>query len=69
MDDRQLNKENIKIKLEDDINFAKNHGIFGFAFYYSLSHEKKNSNFILDVIIQNGKLKINFFIILNEISL
>jgi len=68
MDDKHLNKENlIKIKLEGDINFAKSHGIYGFAFYFSLSHEKKKvSHFILNVILQNDKLKINFFIIIEK---
>ena len=43
-----MSKNNIIIsnKLVENINFAKSHGIYGFAFYYSLNNDKKNSNSI-----------------------
>ena len=67
-DDKVLIKENkIIIKnLEENINLAKSHGIYGFAFYYSLSHEKKISYSILNIILEKKSLKINFLIIIED---
>ena len=63
-----MSKNNIIIsnKLEENINFAKSHGIYGFAFYYSLYNDKKNSNSILNLILHNKNLKINFLIIIED---
>ena len=56
-------------KLEEHINFAKSHGIYGFAFYYSLNIDKKFSCSILDIILENKSLKINFLIIFEKMAI
>ena len=50
-------------KLEDQINLAKSHGIYGFGFYYFWPHDKKISNSPLDIIIENKQLDLKFFLI------
>ena len=71
INDKQLNERNLIItnKLEENINFAKSHGIYGFAFYYSLNNEKKLSCSILDIILENKSLEINFLIIFEKIAI
>ena len=67
--DYELLYENNKIifnKLQEYINFASSHGIYGFAFYYSFSQDKIISLSILNMILQNKKLKINFLIIFEK---
>ena len=68
---KEFNKENkiLIIQLEEHIDFAKSHGIYGFAFYYYLSNFKKASNSILNIILYNKNLKINFMIIFKEIEI
>ena len=68
---KKLNEKHSIIinQLEEQINFAKSHGIYGFAFYYSLDHDEKVSYSILEIILKNRSLKINFLIIFKKIAL
>ena len=62
--DSKMSNYPIKTKqLEDQINLAKSHGIYGFAFYYFLFNAEKNSYENLNLILQNKYLKIHFLII------
>ena len=55
-----------KIKrIKEEINLAKSHGIYGFAFYYSLFFKIK-FQFEPDIILQNKNLEINFFLIFSN---
>ena len=71
INDKQLNEENLIItnQLEDDINLAKSHGIYGFAFYYSLYNDKKLSYSILGKFLENKSFKINFLIIFEKMAI
>ena len=69
INNKKFNKESIIIiikQLKEHINFAKSHGIYGFAFYYSLSQIKNFSLSALNIFIQNKNLKINFLIIFKK---
>ena len=48
-------------KINQEINFAKSHGIYGFGFYYFFSQNKSFSDESIDIILQNKNLNINFF--------
>ena len=62
--DSKMSNYPIKTKqLEDQINLAKSHGIYGFAFYYFLFNAEKNSYENLNLILQNKYLKIHFLLI------
>ena len=50
-------------KLKDQINLAKNHGIYGFGFYYYYPYDKNFSNNPLDIMVENKQLDINFLLI------
>ena len=50
-------------KLEEDINFAKSHGIYGFAFYYIFLNENNSYYDNLKIILHNKHLKIHFLLI------
>ena len=50
-------------KLEEDINFAKSHGIYGFAFYYIFINENNSYIDNLKIILNNKYLKIHFLLI------
>ena len=58
-----LNDNEIINNIKEQITLAKNHGIYGFAFYYFFSPEKNVLNIPLDIIILNPDLNINFFLI------
>ena len=59
-------KENIKINdiFKEQVNLAKNHGIFGFAidYIYKYSHEYK----LLDFFLENKSINFSFLIIWNN---
>ena len=62
--DSKMKIYSIKVKqLEEQINLAKSHGIYGFAFFYFLFNDKNNSYENLNIILQNKYLKIHFLII------
>ena len=64
INDSKVNNYSFKNKqLEEQINFAKSHGIYGFAFYYFLFNAQNKSNENLNIILQNKYLKINFLLI------
>ena len=66
INDEEKNYFNNKViinKIENQINLAKNHGIYGFAFNYFWSSVKKVINDPLDLIKSNQNLEINFFLI------
>ena len=71
INDKQLKEENLVLtnELEELIHFTKSHGIYGFAFYYSLYHDNKISYLLLENIIKNKSLKINFLIIIEKITI
>ena len=50
-------------KLREQINLAKNHGIYGFGFYYFWPYDNKASNSPLDIIINNDDIDLNFLLI------
>ena len=56
------NKTKVEI-IKSQIDLAKNHGIYGFGFYYFWSPEKKVFNEPLDIIISNPNLKMKFILI------
>ena len=58
-----LKDNNVINNIKEQITLAKNHGIYGFAFYYFFSPEKNILNIPLDIIILNPYLNINFFLI------
>ena len=61
-----LDFNDVKFKrLENQINLAKNHGIYGFGIYYFWPFERNNFNEVLDIIFQNKNLNIKFFLIWN----
>ena len=61
------NKNYIFEKIKSHINLAKNHGIFGFAFYYFLSDNNYNYfNEFLDLYIENDSLNMPFLLIINN---
>ena len=69
--DEEKNYFNNKIlinKIENQINLAKNHGIYGFAFNYLWSHDEKVINVPLDLILSNQNLEIKFFLIFENIN-
>ena len=51
-------------KFNQQINFAKSHGIYGFGFYYLFSHNQGFHDDSIDLILQNKNLNINFFLII-----
>ena len=53
---------NVK-KLEEQINLAKNHGIYGFGFYYFWPYERRVFNSPLDIMVDNEQLDFNFLLI------
>ena len=62
----KLNNYNQIIEqLKKNINLAKSHGIYGFAFYFSF-FDKNISYNPLDIIIKNKNIKINFCLILKD---
>ena len=63
------NNNLINEQLEKHINFAKSHGIYGFAFYYPF-FDKNIQYDPLYKILQNKAIKTNFFLLLenNEIK-
>ena len=65
--DSKENNSSTTLKiLEEDINFAKSHGIYGFAFYYIFFHDKNNYNDNLKIISHNKQLKIHFLLIFKK---
>ena len=50
-------------KLNEQINLAKNHGIYGFGFYYFWPNEKRVFNSPLDLMVENKQLDFNFLLI------
>ena len=71
INDEEKNYFNNKViinKIENQINLAKNHGIYGFAFNYFWSSDKKVINDPLDLIKSNLNLEINFFLIFENIN-
>ena len=61
------NKNYIFEKIKSHINLAKNHGIFGFAFYYFLSDNNYNYfNEFLDLYIEEESLDTPFLLIINN---
>ena len=58
-----LNNKNTVNKLKEEINLAKNHGIYGFGFYYFWSSDLRVFNEPLDIIISNKELNIKFILI------
>ena len=62
----EINNVNIYKLIEEQINLAKSHGIFGFGMIYQwLNYDYINNN-ILNYISYVDKLNFPFFIILNE---
>ena len=61
-----LNNKSIIEKINNDINLAKSHGIYGFCIYYYCEPEKEIFNSPLDIIIDNKDLDINFFLTWNN---
>ena len=53
-------------KINQEINFAKSHGIYGFGFYYFFSQNKSFSDESIDIILQNKNLNIKFFLIIEK---
>ena len=53
-------------EIEDQINLVKNHGIYGFGFYYFWPSDETNFKEPLNIIIQNKNLEINFFLIMEK---
>ena len=53
-------------ELKKIFDLSKNHGIYGFAFYYQFYFERKFLYDPLSIIIQNKEIKINYFIIFNN---
>ena len=51
-------------KFNQQINFAKSHGIYGFGFYYLFSHNQGFHDDSIDLILQNKNLNINFFLLI-----
>ena len=63
---RQFTNYNLIIKLINKlINFAKSHGIYGFAFYFPF-YDKKFPYNPLDLIFQDKHIEINFCLILSN---
>ena len=50
-------------RLKDQINLAKNHGIYGLGFYYFWPYDKKCFNAPLDIIIENKQFDLKFLLI------
>ena len=50
-------------KLQKQAKLAKNHGIYGFGFYYFWPYDNAAFNSPLDVIIENNDIDINFLLI------
>ena len=61
-----LNNDELINNIKNQITLAKNHGIYGFAFHYYWSPDKKLVNIPLDLIISNKELKINFFLMIEN---
>ena len=55
--------KNVLKNLKRDIKLAKNHGIYGFGFFYFWSTDKKVFNEPLDIFITNPDLNIKFILI------
>ena len=53
-------------KLENQINLAKIHGIYGFGIYYSWPFDNSNFNETLEILLENKNLDINFFLIFKK---
>ena len=53
-------------EIEDQINLVKNHGIYGFGFYYFWPSDETNFKEPLDIIIRNKNLEINYFLIMQK---
>ena len=58
-----ININNFIKKLESQIKFAKNHGIYGFGFYFFSSSNKQVFNKPIDILIENKNLYIYFLLI------
>ena len=58
-----IENKNVINNLKREIKLAKNHGIYGFGFFYFLFPDKKIFNEPLDIIITNPDFKIKFFLI------
>ena len=58
-----IENKNVINNLKREIKLAKNHGIYGFGFFYFWSPDKKIFNEPLDIIITNPDFKIKFFLI------
>ena len=57
------NKEIVK-NLTDQINFAKNHGIYGYGFYFFLNIKNIIYNKYIEIFLENENLNIPFLLIL-----
>ena len=57
------NKEIVK-NLTDQINFAKNHGIYGYGFYFFLNIKNIIYNKHIEIFLENENLNIPFLLIL-----
>jgi len=64
--ENQIDNNTIINEFRKVLDFAKNHGIFGFAFYYQFNSEIKFLYDPLNIIIRNKNFKINYFIIFNN---
>ena len=58
-----IENKNVINNLKREIKLTKNHGIYGFGFFYFWSPDKKIFNEPLDIIITNPDFKIKFFLI------
>ena len=57
------NKEIVK-NLTDQINFAKNHGIYGYGFYFFLNIKNIIFNKLIEIFLENENLSMPFLLIL-----
>lgn len=53
-------------KIKEQIILAKNHGIYGFAFYYIWPTYKDTLKMPIDMIIENKNWNIKYFLILEK---
>ena len=59
-----FNKNEIVKNLTDQINFAKNHGIYGYGFYFFLNIKNIIFNKLIEIFLENENLNIPFLLIL-----
>ena len=58
-----LTNNNKKLLLENQINLAKEHGIYGFGFYYFWPFNKNSSNDFVDILTENKNLNMKFLLL------